>query len=259
MNIEKVQADPAVSTTPVPVLVPPRTSCRGGGAANQTAGGGEAAATSIQESSTKPHSSRNRSSSAHAMPIPQEQLQVLQECFRRNNYVSPEQCHTLSQQLGLPCKKIAKWFDNTRAKNKRNSSLAGSNPAARGPPQETDKLTVCTCSVDTCQCGLQCPGHKSDGVCLSSSQLPMNDLAMLPMEVCDHCIEDGDEGHPGVLPPPCGTTVVKDERTECACSGQAESVGNDQAARGLPQVTEPASAVVKDEHEECACSMHICH
>ena len=70
--------------------------------------------------------------------LQEEHLEVLTECFRRNNF-APEhskQCSALSQQLGLPCNKIAKWFEDARAKNKRkrNSGLAGSNTAAAPPP-----------------------------------------------------------------------------------------------------------------------------
>lgn len=182
---------------------------------------------------------RRSPSSRTKEPISGEQLRVLERAFAQHPYVSSEACKSLSEQLGLPRKKITKWFDNNRAKQKR---LAGAKGKAEREPTRDDvamsdiqwgavrvpdildteqpgldvdggrvhtiehdtqrtesALKMCCCSEAECMCGDSCPGHSEHGVCSSQAHIADSEAQL------QWLIDADDDAVAGALPAAIGT------------------------------------------------------
>lgn len=93
----------------------PRTTFPGQTVSQRSALG----STSVRKVKSPRNNSRRRVSAVTKEPIPTEKLNVLEQNFKKHHYVSPELRATLAVELDLPPQKIAKWYDNQRAKIKR--------------------------------------------------------------------------------------------------------------------------------------------
>lgn len=70
------------------------------------------------------------------IPFTPHQLNELESAYKRANYLSSEEANRLAMQLDLTCVRVKIWFQNRRARERREKKDLNTMPSS-SPPSTT--------------------------------------------------------------------------------------------------------------------------
>lgn len=74
------------------------------------------------------------------IPFTPHQLNVLESAYKRANYLSSEEANRLAMQLDLTCVRVKIWFQNRRARERREKKDLNTMPSS-SPPSTTTQFS----------------------------------------------------------------------------------------------------------------------
>lgn len=74
------------------------------------------------------------------IPFTPHQLNELESAYKRANYLSSEEANRLAMQLDLTCVRVKIWFQNRRARERREKKDLNTMPSS-SPPSTTTQFS----------------------------------------------------------------------------------------------------------------------